>query len=72
MKAVWNVEGARLVARTEGGREVAGWEVGEGIEAPLLAAMFNQAPAVSRLVLSPWISDNEAPAEVAAGRSSGI
>ena len=60
MKAVWNVEDGRLVARNQCGQVVTGWEVGEGIEAPLLASMLNQAPAVSRLVLSPW---KKGPAE---------
>lgn len=70
MKAVWNVEGARLVARNEGGREIAGWEVGEGIEAPSLASMLNQAPAISRLVLSPWAQrpgGMESPSETKPG-----
>lgn len=59
MKAVWSVESARLVARDEGGRVVASWGVGEGIEAPSLASMLNQTPEISRLVLAPWAQRQE-------------
>lgn len=57
MQAVWSVEGARLVARTVDRELITSWIVGDGIEVHLLASMFNQAPAVGRLVLWPWIGD---------------
>ena len=51
---VWAFEDGRLLARNGAGVVVASWlaagQLGQG-----LAVLLNQAPAISRLLLSPWL-----------------
>ena len=50
----WAFEDGRLLARNDAGAVVASWladcQLGQG-----LALLLNQAPAISRLLLSPWL-----------------
>lgn len=53
MTLVWTFEGGYLMARNEAGRLLWGWLADEVMGQPL-ADLLNHAPALSRLLLTPW------------------
>ncbi len=53
MTLVWTFEGGYLTARNKTGRLLWGWLADEVMGRPL-ADLLNHAPALSRLLLTPW------------------